>query len=257
MTDRSLILAGTAGRRAAPGPWLPRDVRLRLLAAPLLAFSCAAVTSPVLVPAILALALAIAWAAGMAAGGLLRTLRLPGLVVLTLVVLLPFIGDGPALARLGPLTVQADGLTAAGLIGGRALAIVILAVALLGRIPADQLFAGLRALGVPALMVDIAVMMQRYLIEIRRDLAAMHLAVRLRGQPWRLRLGTLRAFGWTLAALLLRSHERAERIWIAMRLRGYGAVAADPLPAPERADWLRLAALLLPAAALPLIGLLT
>lgn len=256
MTDRTADLALLAEADGRRGSWLPRDARLRLLAALLLAFACAAVDRLALVPAMLGLALAVAWAAGMPGPALARTLRLPGAVVLALVVLLPLAGGQTVLVRLGPLALHSEGLAAAGLIGGRALAIVILALALLGQVPTGQLFAGLRALGVPALMVDIAVMMQRYLVELRRDLAAMQLAMRLRGQPWRLRLDTLRGVGWTLAALLLRSHERAERIWTAMRLRGHGVAVPAPLPAPAPAEWRRLAVLALPAAALPLAGML-
>lgn len=256
MTDRTADLALPAHADGTRGPWLPRDARLRLLAALLLAFACAAVDRLALVPAMLGLALAVAWAAGMSGPALARALRLPGAVVLALVVLLPLAGGQTVLVRLGPLALHSEGLAAAGLIGGRALAIVILALALLGQVPSRQLFAGLRALGVPALMVDIAVMMQRYLVELRRDLAAMQLAMRLRGQPWRLRLDTLRGVGWTLAALLLRSHERAERIWTAMRLRGHGVAVPAPLPAPAPAEWRRLAVLALPAAALPLAGML-
>jgi len=254
MAERSLSAVSRTGANAHARAYLPRDARLRLLAAGLLAFACASVSQPLLVPPMLVLALGVGLAAGMSAGGMLRALRLPGVLVLALVLLLPFSGGGEALARFGPLTLHADGLTAAGLIAGRALAIVLITVALLGQTPIAQLLAGLRALGTPALMVDIALMMHRHLVEIRRDLTAMRLAARLRGEPWRARIGTLRTFGWTLAALLLRSHERAERIWLAMRLRGHGRVAHERLPAPTRGDWLRFSILLLLALALALAG---
>lgn len=256
MLDHSLVLAPPCPSRRRRRTWLPADVRLRLLAAAGLGFAGASIDEPLLVPAMLALAVAVAWAAGMGWSALARALRLPGLVVLLLVAILPFAGGETVVWQVGPFFVHREGLAAATLVGGRALAIVILVVALLGQLPAGRLFAGMRALGMPALMVDIAMLMQRYLAEIGRDLSAMRLAMRLRGQPWRLRLAVLRSLGWALAALLLRSHERAERIWMAMRLRGHGTSTSEPLPPPERADLWRLAGLALPALALVVSGLL-
>lgn len=233
---------------------MPEDVRLRIVAALVLAFSVALVSTPLLVPAIAAIAIAVARAAGMNGRAMCRALRLPGLVVLVLVLLLPFLAGETILWRLGPFAVHVEGLAAAVLVAGRALGIVLMTVALLGRIPPAELIAGLRALGLPALMADIAMMMHRYLAEIEARLRGMLLAMRLRGQPWQLRLGLLRGLGWTLAALLLRSHERAERIWTAMRLRGYGCVPPEPMPPPRRADIGRLLLLALPGPLLVIVG---
>lgn len=233
---------------------LPGDMRLRLLATLVLAFSCALVTTPLLVPAMAGLAIAIAWAAGMSGRAMLRALRLPGLLVLGFVLLLPFAAGETVAWRAGPLALYAEGLTAAILIAGRALSIMLLVAALLGRVPLPDLIAGMRALGLPALMADIALMMHRYLAEMRGQFAAMLLAMRLRGQPWRLRLALLRGLGWTLAALLLRAHERAERIWTAMRLRGHGVVAPAAMAAPDRADIARAVLLALPGPLLLLVG---
>lgn len=235
-----------AGRPATGSLQLPRDVRLRILAALILAFSIALVTTPLLVPAIAGLALVVARAAGMDGRTMRRALLLPGLLVLVLVLLLPFTSGGTVVWQSGPLAVHGEGLGAAILIAGRSLGIVLLTVALLGRVPLARLIEGFRALGLPALMADIAMMMHRYLAEIRRDLLAMLLAMRLRGQPWRLRLGLLQGLGWTLAAMLLRSHERAERIWTAMRLRGHGSVALEPMPPLAPGDVGRLLLLALP-----------
>jgi cobalt/nickel transport system permease protein len=221
-------------------------VRLRLLAALTLAFSIALVTTPLLVPVIAGLALTAARAAGMDGPAIRRALRLPGLLVLVLVILLPFLAGETVLWRLGPLGLHSEGLMAAVLVAGRALGIVLLTAALLARVPLVELIAGLRSLGLPALMADIALMMHRYSTEIRRDLDAMLLAMQLRGQPWRLRLGLLQGLGWTLATLLLRSHERAERIWTAMRLRGHGTVPPVPMPPLEAADLGRVVLLALP-----------
>lgn len=239
----------------SPQRWLPADARLRIVAAFLLAFAGASVQSLALLPMLFVIALIVAHAAGLSARAMLHALRLPGMVVLALVLLLPFAGDGAVLASVGVLQLRADGLTAAALIGSRALAIVLLSVALLGTMPTTRLFAALRGLGVPVVMVDIAMLLQRYLIDIRRELAAMQLAARLRGQRWRLRATTLRTFGWTIGALLLRSHARAEQTWLAMRLRGHGEASEPRLPSPSQGDWLRFMTLLLAALMLTLAGL--
>ncbi len=226
------------------------DPRLRIVAVVVLAFTFSALRGPA--------ALALMVLATVTLVGLSRTpplrvlaaLRLPGLVVAGLVALLPFTSGQTVLTDIGPLTLRAEGLAAATGIALRFLSIFTLIVVFLGDVPVPRLIGALRRLGLPALLVDLALLTLRHIEDLRADLARMQTAMRLRGgQSWR---GRFRTTGWLLASLLLRSHARSERIYHAMILRGHGAKGAalpEVVPVP-RADKLALSVLFALAACL-------
>ncbi|WP_444792329.1 energy-coupling factor transporter transmembrane component T family protein [Roseinatronobacter sp. NSM] len=214
---------------AAPAPVLP-DPRVRLVMALMLAFSFASVGTVMMLPVLGAGALLVLAVSG-ADGGLVRTrLRGAGVLALAFVVVLPFLAGDQVLWQLGPLRWHLQGLEAGGLMGGRLLAIVVVTLALLSPVAPFRLVAGARALGVPALMADLALLTLRYLDELRAELARARLARRLRGGTggWR----GLPEQGILLASALIRGQRRAERIWAAMRLRGYGAAGTLPVLPP-------------------------
>ena len=120
------------------------------------------------------------------------------------------------------MAIRQEGLVAMGLIAGRFLSIVTLGVVLLGTTPLLTLIDTLVSLGLPPLMAEMTLLAYRYLFDIADQLAHLRQAMRLRGfQP-----GGNRQSWQQLAAvtgtLLVRSYEQSERIYKAMRLRGYG-----------------------------------
>ncbi len=202
------------------------DPRCRVVAAFAVALAFAAATRlPTVLPMAL-LTLALIAASGLGPAVLWRRLRWPGLFVGLLVALLPFTAGETVTARLGPVALYGEGLAAAVLIAGRFVCIVASAAALFASLPLHVVVRALRALAVPWLLTDLALLVVRYLEEVRQDLARMRLAMQLRGHgAGRRRWSTLGAHAGLLASLLLRSYERADRVYLAMRARGYGAVA--------------------------------
>ncbi len=168
----------------------------------------------------------------------LRRLALPGLLVAGLMGILPFWVGETILWRWGSLAVRWEGLETVLRIGGRLLAIFTLSVLLLETTPVMELFAALRRLGIPDLLLELAWLTQRYLQEISAQWEQMQRAAQLRGwQPkgslmhlWptlsRQRCGALRRDLPLLASwvgtLLIRSYDRSERVYQALQLRGYG-----------------------------------
>jgi len=217
------------------------DPRLRILALVLTAFGFSTLHAPAALALMVLATLALAWMFDLGPGALAHRLRWPGLAVGGLVAVLPFASGETVLARVGPLALHAEGLEAALGIALRFLCILAAAAALLGTLPVPRLVAALRALGLPALMADMALLMLRHVEDLRRDLARMRTAMRVRGAPpgfWRGQFGST---GRALASLLLRSHARSERIYHAMILRGHGApgAVAAPFHATRRdAAWL-------------------
>ncbi|MBR2655097.1 MAG: cobalt ECF transporter T component CbiQ [Loktanella sp.] len=226
------------------------DPRLRIVAVLALAFTFSALHGAVALVLMVALTLTLIWLSGTTTGALLRALRLPGLVVAGLVAILPFTSGDSFLATFGPLTLRAEGAAAAAGIALRFLSIFALVVVFLGALPLTHLIGALRGLGLPALLVDMALLTLRHIEDLRHDLARMQIAMRLRGgQVW---LARLRSTGWLLASLLLRSHARSERIYHAMILRGHGApgAALPDTSAVSRSDKIVLAMLFALAASL-------
>lgn len=231
----------------------PADARVRLGTALVLGFGFAAVEDWQLAPAIVALAAVAVILSGISFAELARRLRMPCGLALVIVSVLPLVAGETPLVRLGPLTVWTEGLAAAALMTVRFLGIVAVAVAMLAPLPPLVLVRALRGVGVPALMADLALLLLRYLDEVRLEFAQMRRAMALRGRPlgWR----RLPDIGWLLTALLLRAHARAERQWQAMRARGYGAdMASMQWSAPAASDLAALGAASIAAVALAVAG---
>ncbi|MEM6252496.1 MAG: cobalt ECF transporter T component CbiQ [Cyanobacteria bacterium P01_D01_bin.156] len=149
-------------------------------------------------------------------------LRYPGLFLLGVVIALPLLSGSTVLWQWGPVAIYQEGLLAMALIAGRFLSIVTLGMILLGTTPLLTLVDVLVSLGLPPLMAEMTLLAYRYLFDIADQLAYMQQAMRLRGfQP----MGNRQSWQQLAAVtgtLLVRSYEQSERVYKAMRLRGYG-----------------------------------
>lgn len=210
---------------SAPAPSLLQswEPRCKLIALAALALSFAAVNELHLVPPILAAACGLAALSGLGPGFFLRRLRYPSLFLLGLLFFLPLAAGQEVILIAGPLALHREGLVAAALIGGRFLAIIITALALLHTTALQANLQALRALGLPWIMVDLSLLVVRYLQVLRHDLERTRIAMRCRGwQEKRFDLRQLRLIAWLTGSLLVRSLARSDGIYRAMRLRGYG-----------------------------------
>jgi cobalt/nickel transport system permease protein len=158
--------------------------------------------------------------------------------------LMPLTGPDPQVEVLGVELSVAGlwagfGIVAKGTIG------VLGAIILAATTPARDLLAGLRALRVPSVLVQIAAFMLRYLHVVFDEMARMRVARESRGfeatgvRSWPV-------LGQSAGALFIRSYERGERVHLAMLSRGYSGTmpVLDDLRA-TRAQW--LVGLMLPA----------
>lgn len=111
-----------------------------------------------------------------------------------------------------------------GLSAGAELAVVVLAgvslLLLLGlSTPLPSLLSALRWYRVPDLLIDVGMLMYRYVFLFVEEAQRMRQAQRLRGPdvPWRRAMGGFSSLG---ANLLIRSYDRSQRVYDAQRLRG-------------------------------------
>jgi cobalt/nickel transport system permease protein len=164
-----------------------------------------------------------------------QRLAYPGLFILAMVAVLPWVSGETVLWQGGWLSLRLEGLTMAGLVIGRFLAILITGFILLGTTPFLDILKALRSLGLPSLLTDMTLLTYRYLYDIAEQLATMQQAMGLRGYGYR-RQTIRQRWRWLaalLGTLLLRSYERSQRVYKAMRLRGYSQINAG-LPSPDR-----------------------
>jgi cobalt/nickel transport system permease protein len=228
------------------------EARCRFVGLFSLIVACALVNQLVLLPGALAVAAGCYLAARLPLSFLLTRLRYPGALLLVAVLLLPFISGQTALAQLGPLTLYQEGLAQAVVMAARFGCILTISLVLFGTAPMLTTVHTLRALGVPGLLVDLLLLCYRYLADTAARLTAMQRALRLRGFAARRLDGRLlHTLAALLGSLLVQSHARSERIYQAMRLRGYGQAPPAARTTPvQAADWLGLAVALALAALL-------
>ncbi len=209
--------------------WAVRPKLISLLA---LMFAIALIQHLTLLPWVMLTVLGLYALAQLPPSYLLKRLPYPGLFIVAMVSLLPWVSGTTILWQGLGLALRLEGLQSATLIAGRFLAIILTGFVLLGTTPFLEILKALRRLGMPALMTDMTLLTYRYLFDIASQLETMQQAMKLRGHG-ALRQSVRRQWGWGVAlfgSLLLRSYERSQRVYKAMHLRGYG----QPLPSETR-----------------------
>jgi cobalt/nickel transport system permease protein len=199
------------------------DARYKLVGLVVLIFAFSFVRDLRLLAAMLAVTAIMYIVSGLPARFIGRWLRVPSLIILVIVLTLPFLSGDKVLWSLGALSLRQEGLLAALLIATRFVCIVTVAITLLGTTPLFNSIKAMRALGLPLIMADMALLAFRYLRELGENLGRMMTAMKLRGFRHRsLSPSGLKNFAWLSGSLLVRSYERSEGVYRAMILRGYG-----------------------------------
>ena len=136
---------------------------------------------------------------------------------------------------LGPLTITA-GMEALLVILLRAVLCVAAVVALIAVTPFSEITAALRRLHVPGSFVALLEMTYRYIGVLGEETSSMTAAYQLRSGGKRAL--EMRHMGAFVGSLLLRSFDRAQRVYGAMKCRGYGGAWRSGRSRPFRAgDW--------------------
>ena len=226
------------------------DPRYKLLGLMSLIFAFSLARDLRLLPAMLVAGAIVYGASNLPLSFLLSRLRYPGAFLLIMAVLLPFLSGSTVLLEAGPLALRLEGCLELLRIVVKFVAIATVGLVLFGTAPFLTTIKAMRALSLPAILADMMLLSYRYIFEIGGDLGRMETAMRLRG--FRVNRVSARGFG-ILASLagsvLVRSHERSDRVYKAMMLRGYGQVPRQALGEfrAGRADVIALAGVLLVA----------
>jgi cobalt/nickel transport system permease protein len=143
------------------------------------------------------------------------------LFVAMMIVMLPFTVTGTELFNVFGLSASKEGLLLAIAIGLKANAVILTMLALVGTMEASTLGHALGRLKVPEKLVHLLLFTVRYLDVISREYRRMRKAMRARAFVPKTNVHTLRSIGYLVGMLLVRSLERSERIYDAMKCRGY------------------------------------
>jgi len=156
----------------------------------------------------------------------MRLLAIVGFVSMFLVVM-PFTvpaRDGDIVIVINQMTwlgFNIRGLLLAATIAAKAVAITLLMEPLLSTAPLPVTLQGLSRLGVPEMIGQMVLLSYRYLHVFRHEARRMSAGMQVRGFRKRTDIATLRAVANFLGMLFVRSFERTERVFDAMRARGY------------------------------------
>jgi len=121
------------------------------------------------------------------------------------------------------------GLRLAATIAAKAVAIALLMEPLLSTAPLPVTLHGLSRLGAPEIIGQMVLLSYRYLHVFRHEARRMASGMRVRGFRRRMNLAALRAVGNFIGMLFVRSFERTERVFDAMRARGYRGRFPEPV----------------------------
>jgi cobalt/nickel transport system permease protein len=155
-----------------------------------------------------------------------------------------------------PLLTQewGEGVRLAGLFAIKGVTLATLAAVLLVSAPLDASLKAAHALFIPGLLVQLALLSYRYLFVLGDELARLRIALRVRGFRNRANAHSYRTVGQAAGTLLIRGHERAERVAQAMRCRAFDGRFRSL--AAFRTRWMDVLALMLVSAgAVGIVGL--
>jgi cobalt/nickel transport system permease protein len=139
-------------------------------------------------------------------------------------IVLPLTYPGEVVWRFGPLAATREGLIYTGLITLKSNAIIIALIALVATVPVVTLGQALHNLRLPDKLCHLLLFTYRYLYVFEQEYRRLVQAIKVRGFHPHTNLHTYRTYAYLAAMLLVRSHERAERVFQAMLCRGFHGV---------------------------------
>ena len=161
--------------------------------------------------------------------------------------LMPFFGTVEKFELLG-LSLYREGLLAGDAIIAKGTLGLLVAITLSGSTKAREIIGGLEILRLPALMVQIATFMLRYVNVVSDEMERMKVARQSRGFEAK-GIADWKILTQAAGALFIRSYERGERVHLAMLSRGYVGVM-PVMEKPVITTFQRFSVFVLPAVAL-------
>ncbi|WED22837.1 energy-coupling factor transporter transmembrane protein EcfT [Vibrio sp. JC009] len=154
------------------------------------------------------------------ATGLKRLLIIDSVVLLTILPL-PFNYVGDQVIHWGPLVLSEPGVVKAQEIFFKASLSAMLMMTQCSGISGLELTKALCVLRVPTKFILLLQFSIRYISVMQQEIASIRSGMKARGLGCGPRLHVWRSYGYMFGMLLVRALARADRIWLAMKCRGY------------------------------------
>ena len=227
------------------------DPRGKIVVAGLLAILIAVATTYAAALTGLALALCCLALARLPLKQVVARLLVVNSFIFLLWVVLPLTYPGEVVWRFGPLAATRQGLIFTGLITLKSNAIIIALIALIATVPVVTLGQAMHKLRFPDKLCHLLLFTYRYLYVFEQEFHRLIQAMKIRGFQPRTNLHTYRSYAYLAAMLLVRSYDRADRVFQAMLCRGFhGTFYSLRTFSWQRRDRVFVAASLLALAAL-------
>jgi cobalt/nickel transport system permease protein len=136
-------------------------------------------------------------------------------------VLLPLTYGGAPMATAGPLSVSKAGVMLCLQITIKSMAILIAFTALVTTMPTATLGHTLYKLRVPDKLIQLLLLAYRYIFVIEQEYQRLHRAAKMRNFKPASNLHTYRTYAYLVGMLFVRASERARRVHLAMKCRGF------------------------------------
>jgi cobalt/nickel transport system permease protein len=176
--------------------------------------------------------------------------------VIPILILMPLTVPGTPVFSLGPLTVSAEGISFAVLVTIRSVTAILLVVTMLGTQRFDTTLKALALMRVPGIIIQMLLFTYRYIYVMIDEFLRIWSAMRAKGFTFRFSRYGLGMIGNCIGMLLIKSYERAERVYLAMIAKGYTgkpmSFSSFRVTVP---DGLFCAAVIILAVAVPIVSL--
>ncbi len=159
--------------------------------------------------------------AGLPIRKVLKSLKPLFILLLFMVPVISLTPTGDAIFSYGVIKVYRDGLITAGIISVRAFSIVLATIVLFGSTRINIIIKALEFFKIPPVISTIFLFTYRYIFLYIENLNKLLTSAKLRGYRLLRGIRHIRNTVSILVSLLIRSYEQSERVYYAMRLRGF------------------------------------
>lgn len=200
--------------------WQPQPKFIALMS---LIFAFAFIQNLAFLPLIIVITLVLYLSSNLPFSFLLSRLRYPGIFIVAVVILLPFLVGKTVIFSFFIFQVKQEGSLLVLLVVTRFVCILTTSLVLFGTSPFLTTLKTLKSLGLSPIISDMMLLTYRYLEEFGDRLITMERGLRLKGfHPHRFSRRNLKIIANLMGSLLVRSYDQSKLVHQAMILRGYG-----------------------------------
>ncbi|MBC2716423.1 MAG: cobalt ECF transporter T component CbiQ [Desulfobacteraceae bacterium] len=197
------------------------DPRFRVAAATFYSFTVALCYEFQPLIAALAVSMVSVLLSGVGLKKVFKRLALVNVFILLFWIVLPLTYAGNTVYSLGPVHVYPAGIVFAAKITIKSNAILMVLISFIATMTFATLGHSLSRLRIPEKLVFLLMITYRYIFVIQQEYQKIIRSIKIRGFKPKTTLHSYKTFAYVIGMLLIRASERADRVYNAMRCRGF------------------------------------